>query len=264
MDIGRVPEHTFAEVVMRTVLVSTGMVVWFQGVCLAAPAPDAAQAIVAQAIKAHGGEEVLARLRADKVRFKGQLILRGHAIPFTAETTVQLPSQYKTVIELNGEGGKHTIVHIVNGDKVFVTIDSEPKKLDPAALSEIRNALDLQRALRLVPLLMDRSYQLTALPEDKVNDRPAVGVLVTAKGRKDLKMYFDRELGLLVKTEHALEDGSGKQVQQMEFYGDFKDFRGHKRATRVKTFRDGKPVMEAELLDAKYFDRIDDSEFAKP
>jgi hypothetical protein len=32
----------------------------------------------------------------------------------------------------------------------------------------------------------------------------------------------------------------------------------------VKAYRDGKEVMEAELLDAKTFDKIDEAEFAKP
>ena len=41
----------------------------------------------------------------------------------------------------------------------------------------------------------------------KVNQRTAVGVKVTAKGQKEIRLYFDKAAGLLVKTEHVLDDG---------------------------------------------------------
>jgi hypothetical protein len=245
-------------------IVSTGTVVLLLVGAGVASAQDAARTIIERAVKAHGGAEALARNRAEKVKFKGNLMLRGHAVPFVDETTVQLPSQYRHVLETNDGTTKTTIIQIINGDKMYVTINSQPIKLDAAALSEMRSGMDLQRAQRLLPLLEDKSYQLAVLDEIKVNDRPAVGVRVTGRGRKELRLYFDKEVGLLVRAEFALDDGKGKQVRQHYFFGDFKDIGGYKRFTKVKAYRDGKQVMEAELLDAKAFDKIDDTEFAKP
>jgi hypothetical protein len=159
---------------------------------------------------------------------------------------------------------KHTILQVVNGDKIYIAIDDKALPADTALRSEIRTGIELRRAQRLVPLLEDKSYQLAVLDELKVNDRPALGVRVTGRGRKEMRLYFDKEHGLLVRAEFPLDDGKGKQVRQHFFFGDYKDIGGYRRYTKVKAYRDGKQVMEAELLDVKTFDKIDDSEFAKP
>ena len=247
---------------------------------LLAPArPAAAQetprATIERAIQAHGGAERLSLVRADKVKLKGTLIAAGKAAPFTAETTVQLPAQYKSVIELIVDGRKRTLVHLLNGDKVLVTIDGQPQKVDPAALAEVRETMQLDQAVRLVPLLRDRNFNLAPLGEGKVNDRPVVGVKVTSRGRKELRMYFDKVSGLLVKTEHALDvpgaanrppqpGAPAKEVRQEEFYSDFKDVEGFRRPTKMVVLRDGRKLMEAELVEVKYFSKIDDAEFEKP
>src|SRR5690348_3736838 len=118
---------------MRTLIVST----WTFTLLLAGAAgvrgqEDAARAVIERAVQAHGGRERLARNRAARVRFKGALYLRGQPVPFTADTIVQMPSQYKPLIEMTEGGTRHNLVHIMSGDKVYVTVDSEPKKVDPA------------------------------------------------------------------------------------------------------------------------------------
>jgi hypothetical protein len=250
---------------MRTLAISTGIVALLLGGAGGASAQeDAARAILERAVQAHGGSEALARVKAERIRFKGSLVLRGHSVPFTDETTAQPPAQYKHVVETNDGVDKHTIVQVVNGAKVYIAIDGKPIKADAALLAEVRAGVELRRAQRLLPLLEDKSYQLAVLDEIKVNDRPAVGIRVTGRGRKELRLHFDKEFGLLVRAEFPLDDGKGKQVRQHFFFGDYKDIGGVRRYTKVRVYRDGKQVMEAELLDAKTFDKIDESEFDKP
>ncbi|HEY7312843.1 MAG TPA: hypothetical protein VH643_25995 [Gemmataceae bacterium] len=250
---------------MRTLTISTGIVALLLGGADRVPAQeDAARAILERAVKAHGGAEALGRIKAERIKLKGSLVLRGHSVPFTDETTVQFPSQYKHLIQTNDGVDKHTILQVVNGDKIYIAIDDKALPADTALRSEIRTGIELRRAQRLVPLLEDKSYQLAVLDELKVNDRPALGVRVTGRGRKEMRLYFDKEHGLLVRAEFPLDDGKGKQVRQHFFFGDYKDIGGYRRYTKVKAYRDGKQVMEAELLDVKTFDKIDDSEFAKP
>jgi hypothetical protein len=240
---------------------------WAAGLLLvAAPAPaqESPRAVVARAVAAHGGQERLARVRADKVRVRGKVSVNGRDTDFTAEVTVQLPSQFKNVMQFNLDGKEHTLVQVLNGEEGFASLDGQPQKVPASALAEMRETMQLDRAVRLMPLLTDRAFELAALGEAKVGDRPAVGVKVTAKGRKELRLYFDKETALLVKTEHALDDGQGKEVRQEEFYGDFRDLGGYRRPVRVTAYRDGKKIMEAELTDAKYLDRVDEAEFAKP
>jgi hypothetical protein len=259
--------RTFALAAAAALLLTTGH---------PAAAQETPRATVERAVKAHGGAERLSLVRADKVKVKGTLIAAGKAAPFTAVTTVQLPAQYKSVIELIVEGRKRTLAHLLNGDRALVTIDGQPQKLEPAALAELRETFQLDQAVRLVPLLTDRNFNLAPLGEDKVNGRTVVGVKVTSRGRKELRMYFDKETGLLVKTEHSLDAPGGadrppptpgapkKELRQEEFYSDFKDIEGFRRPTKMVVLRDGRKLMEAELVEVKYFSKIDDAEFEKP
>jgi hypothetical protein len=250
---------------MRTLIVSTWTVALLAGSAGEVQAQDNARALIERAIKAQGGVEALARIRADKVKFKGTLVLQGHTTPFLAETTVQLPSKYKNVIEVNSAGDKHTIVHIVNGNNIYITLDGRALKPEPAQLAEIRSGLELERAKRLLPLLEDKSYQLAVVEDVEVNGRPAAGVRITGRGRKEMRLYFDKEYGLLVRAENRLDGGKGKEeIRQHFFFGDYREMGGCKRPTKLRAYRDSKQIMEAELLDAKPLDKVDETEFAKP
>jgi hypothetical protein len=233
-------------------------------ICGTASAGENPRLILERAIKAHGGEERLARIRSDRVKLKGTLLVDGRDMAFVGETLVQLPSQFKNVVQLDDGKRKYLVVQIVNGDQAWVTLDSQPQKLTANALAEMRETLYLERAIRLVPLLKDKTFELEAAGEAKVKDRTCSVVKVSAKGHSDLRLYFDKETGLLVKTEHSLTGGDSKEVKQEELYADFKEIQGYKRPFKVTAFRDGKKVMEAVLTDVKYLDKIDEREFAKP
>jgi hypothetical protein len=130
----------------------------------------------------------------------------------------------------------------------------------------MRDNLHLERSARLVPLLKDKAYDLTLLEDAKVNDQPAYVVKVAMKGRKDIRLFIDKQSNLLVKTEHPHEDPKAKkQVTQEEFYGEFKDLGGgFTRPTRITAYRDGKKVLEARLLEVSYFEKIPEAEFKQP
>jgi hypothetical protein len=230
-------------------------------------AQDSPRSIIERAVTAHGGAERLSRLRAEKSTTQGKIFLPGKegVVQFSDEITLQLPGRFKHVARVTDQNNKTTvIVQFIDGDKVLTTVDGQPHQLAAPALADLRIALELQKAARLVPLLKDPAYKLTLLNEEKVNNRQAYGVKVSAKGRKDLRLYFDHETGLLVKSEHGRDDGSGKEVLQEDFYGDFKEFGGFRRWTHIIMYRDGKKLLEAEVQDVKYFDKIDDAEFTKP
>ncbi len=248
---------------MRKVLLAACAAVLSLGASAPAPPDDEAQAVIERAVKAHGGFERLSRLRADRVTTQGVLIVKDQETPFTTETTVQLPNQFRNVIRLQNEH-KTVFVNIVNGDKMYFTLDGQPEKVSDTLADELRETMQLNQAVRLVPLLTDRSYTLEALGEVKVDDLPALGVKATAKGRRELRLFFDKGTGLLIKTEHTIDDGAGKEVVQEEMYSDFQDQDGYRRPMKLAVFRNGKKVMEAEVIEVKYLDKVDASEFAKP
>ena len=248
---------------MRKTCVAAWVLVLVAGTVSAQEKP---QEIIQRAIKAHGGDEKLARITCDKVKVNGFLVVGEDDVLFTAETFVQLPGVFKNTVTLTVNGRKVVIVQILNGEKTSVTQDGQPLKVTAAADADMRETMHLERAARLVPLLNDKAYELAALEESKVNNQPVNGVKVTMKGHKDLRLYFDKETNLLIKSEHPHDDGKGGgEVKQEEYYAEFKDFGdGFKRSSRVSTYRDGKKVMGAVLVEAKCLDKIPEAELAKP
>jgi hypothetical protein len=235
---------------------------------LSAPIPvtagdDAARAIIERAIKAHGGQERLEKLKAERVTLKGTMTLNEKPVEFTGETTLNPPSQMRSVTELMLEPKPRTIVQLLNGEKAVVAIDGQPQPVVASGVQEIRDIMMLNRAARLTPLLSDKGFELTVLDESKVNDKPVVGVQVRLKNHTDLKMYFDKESGLLVKTEHLREE-SKKKVTQEEFYSEYRDVDGYKRPKKTVVHRGGKPFIEMEEVEVKYLDKVDETLFTKP
>jgi hypothetical protein len=89
---------------------------------------------------------------------------------------------------------------------------------------------------------------------------------VSVEKRKDVNLYFDKECGLLVKSENraiAQEQG-GKEVNQEIFYSEYKEIDGAKVATKFLIKHDGKKFVEAESHDIQAAGKLDDSVFGKP
>lgn len=225
---------------------------------------ETARDVIEKAIAAHGGQERLAAVRADKVKLRGTLHAGGSALPFTNELALQLPGQLKSVVTLTETNRTHTVVHLLDNDRATILLDGQPQPVGSAHLTQLRQTLQLEQALRLVPLLNDPAFTLHLLPEVRYNDQVYVGVRVAGRGQRDLKLFFDRASGLLVKAEHALDGPGGKDVLQEAFYGDYRDLGGYRRPCKVVVLRDGKKVMEAVLLEARRLERIDPIEFTRP
>lgn len=250
----------------RTVPHAVTLLLLLSAAMPAAADDDSPRAIVERAIKAHGGQERLDKLKTDRVTFKGTILVNEKEATLTGETTVNMPSQCRSVTKITVGMKTNTVVQILNGNDVIVTVDGQPQKTVPeSAIAEMRDTLHLDHIVRLAPLVSDKNktFQLAALDDSKVNDKPAAGVKVSTKGRADVKMYFDKDSGLLVKTEHVVEEG-GKKVKQEEFFSEFKDVEGYKRPTRTTIYRDGKKVSEVEEVEVKYLDKVDETLFTKP
>ena len=119
------------------------------------------------------------------------------------------------------------------------------------------------RGPQLVSSLRGKEFKLSHLGEVKIDDKPAVGLLVNHKDHKDMSLYFDKNTGLPVKTEIRLKEPQGQEVTIEFHYGDFKDFDGMKHPTKITIKLDNKEVV-AEVSEIKGEEKLDDSLFAKP
>jgi hypothetical protein len=234
---------------------------------LAAAAPDAdqAKALVEKGIKAQGGADKLAKLKAGRLKAKGKgdFPMIGEQ-EFTIEDTWQGPEHYKTVIEMNVGGQAVKITQTLNGKEGWMAVNEMVMDTPAKELEEFKEQAYAENLDRLA-FLKEEGYKLEVLKEIKVDDKPAVGVSVAAKRHRDVKLYFDKDSGLLVKREHEVLDESGNKVNQEVFFSDYKDKDGLKNAHKLVVHRSGKKFLEAEATDIEFFDKkLDDDFFAKP
>ncbi|MBI3467851.1 MAG: hypothetical protein HY000_32990 [Planctomycetes bacterium] len=216
-----------------------------------------AREIIQRAIKALGGEEEIVKFSSMTWKSRGVYHTANGDTPYSATYAVQWPDKFRFEME-----GRFTMV--VNGDRGWIILGGNPNEIPPEQLVEQKHTVYAGVVSRLVSL-KDKEYTLTTAAESKVLDRPAIAVRVSRKERPDVTLYFDKESHLLVKRERRAKpiDLGGMEVTIEDFYSDYKEVDGFKFAGRVDTKRDGKPLVDAEMFDAKAADKLDAKLFEK-
>lgn len=232
----------------------------------AALAEEGPRAVVEKAVRAQGGAAKVARLRTMRIKAEGTMSLlpAQRDVSFVIEDTWQMPDRYKTVSSFELTGVKLSQTQVISGDKAWAEINGMVQDLPKEAVAEMKEqkyAEDLDR----LGFLGDKGIELSPLDEVKVDGKPAVGVLVKSKGHRDVKLYFDKETGLLVKREHTvLDPATGKEVTQEVIFSDYQEKDGLKHYRKIVALRAGKKVIDAKVTELEFFDKLDDKVFAKP
>ena len=231
-------------------------------------ADDEPKEIVAKAIKAHGGEEYLAKHPAVQSSEKGKLNVPGVGeVDFTQEATYMVPDKFKHIVEFESTNLKVRFVALSVGDKVSVdaTVNGQKADLGTNLKEAYKDVPHTLRVAHLSPLLKDKSYELSLIGEDKVEEKKVVGVRVTKKGQKDMNIYFDKETGLIAKMEYLTVDATnGKEVNEEKIFKEYaKNNDGIQVPKKTLTKQDGKTVVDSETVEMKFLEKLDDSEFKK-
>src|SRR6516164_124077 len=78
-------------------------------------ADDDPKAIIAKAIKAHGGEEALTKYKATQSKTKGKMTIPGAGeVEFTQEAASMLPDKLKETLMLDVGGMKVNVVTLID------------------------------------------------------------------------------------------------------------------------------------------------------
>ena len=226
-------------------------------------ADDDCKAIIEKAIKAHGGLEKLTKFTGARSKSKGTIDLAG-GISFTSESAFQQPDKFKESLDLDVMGNKVSVITVYDGGKGWISANGNTMDMDENVLTACKEQAHFMQIMRMA-MLKDKKVEFSPLGEAKVNDKPAVGVKISAKGHKDVNLYFDKETGLVAKVERqALDPMAGKEVPEERIISEYQDIDGLKVAKKLIVNRDGKKFMEVELLEHKPQEKLDASEFAKP
>ncbi len=226
-----------------------------------------AKAVVEKAIKATGGEDNLAKLKSFTFKMKGKWYGMGDGIDYTGEAAVQLPDKSRVTIESDVGGNKFAFIQVSNGDKLWTKIGDDSKAVeDKDQIKEAKEDRYADQVASLLPLVKEKGFKLEPVGEVKVDGKPAVGVKVSHEGHRDINLFFDKESGLLVKSEHVIKDAmaGGAEQQQETIYSDFKEVGGVKHAMKVVINRDGKKYIDSEVSDLVPNAKLDEKTFEKP
>jgi acetyl esterase/lipase len=230
--------------------------------CLSAA--DDARTILENAIKAHGGQTKLAKLKSMTSKAKGTIYVDAD-IPFTQEIVWQWPDRLKSVVTL-GADKPEAQVEAITGDEGWIGRDGKADPLSAVKRDELRTQTYLRRVLLLTPLLEDNIYKLSSLEKIRIHDQPAAGIRVQRPGERDVKLYFDTGTGRLAKIERRVLEEAGKKklLLEEEFFSDYQDIEGVPTAMKQIWHRDGKKYLEITLSEIRYPNLLDASLFADP
>jgi hypothetical protein len=223
-----------------------------------------ATAILDKAIKALGGEEKLAKVKAAKWKTKGTIAFGGNDNPVTLETTVQGLDHIRS--EFEGEFGDNTIkgVTILAGDKGWRQFGDNTMELDKEGVANEKRTVYLSVVPVAVLPLKGKEFKVAVAKEEKIGGKDAVGLKVTGPDGKDFTIHFDKESGLPVRVVAKVIGFMGEEFEQETAYGDYKEMDGIQKATKIDAKRDGEKFINQKLTEFKVLDKVDPKMFAEP
>jgi hypothetical protein len=179
-------------------------------------------------------------------------------MPYRGSFAVQWPDRLRMEIE-----GVFTIV--LNGDRGWVRTQGMTRDMTREELTEEKHQHYGGWVATLLPL-KDKAFQLDIVGEPAVEGKSAVEIKVTREGQREIRLFFDKESGLLVKVSYPVKANSlgGKVVEQVTMFHDYREVEGAQVPRKVTMYRDGKLFVAAENDELKAAPKLDARAFERP
>jgi hypothetical protein len=220
-------------------------------------------AVLDKAIKALGGEK-LDKVNAISWKSKVAITFNDNTNEFTSHATLQGLDHYRSEMEGEFGGNPFTGVTVLNGDKGWRKFGENKMDLEGEALANQKRQIYLQVIPALPTLLKGKGFKLAAAAEEKVGDKLAAGIKVTAPDGKDFTIYFDKETGLPAKLVAKVPGFQGDEFTMETTFKDYKEFDGIKKSTKAESKRDGQAFVKSETSEFKVLDKVDPKLFSEP
>jgi hypothetical protein len=224
--------------------------------CPARAGEDDAKAILDKARTALGGAENLAKIEAISWTSKLTFKLNGN------ESTVDSAVTIKGLDHVRREFGTNLV--ILAGEKGWRKRGGDIAELTAESVPIEKRNIYLQVIPITLAALDGKDFKYEAAGEEKVGDRPAAILKITAPDGKDFRLSFDKETGLPVKEVANLVTPQGNVLTAETTFADYKDFGGIKKATRVETTSNRGGSQVVELSEFKVLDKVAADTFAEP
>lgn len=136
---------------------------------------------------------------------------------------------------------------------------SEASKLDAANTEAVKLDAEFNFALRIKQIF----DQLRVSRPEKVKDREANVIFALQQGQPPVRLYFDKESGLLVRLVRYADTPLGRLPTQID-YGDYRDSGGVKIPYRWTIARPPRGRFTIQVEQVQQNVPIEDSKFAMP
>ena len=205
----------------------------------------------------------LAGVKAVTWSTKGKIIVAGADNPFTSRVVYHGHERRRVEFEADFGGQTIKAIVVVNGDKGSRQFNGMTEELTGDELARERRTAYLEWTTATIDALKQPPFKTEPAGDQRVNDRPAVGVKITGPDGKTHTLYFDKETHLPAKLVATVVDFGGEATHETTF-SDYHDFGGVKKAKKVSVKRDGQDFIEAEVTEFKAIDAPDAATFEKP
>jgi photosynthetic reaction center cytochrome c subunit len=212
--------------------------------------PTAGQ-LIDHYIQALGGVAAIAKITS--LEGKGTTTLEGQSI--SIEVFDQGPNRQALVRHMPA-GDSMTVF---DGHEGWSSTPGRPvREFHGAELDEAQIDAYLHFPLQLMQMFAELRVEY---PEE-IGDREAYVILATRSGQPPVKLYFDKQSGLLVRLARYALSPLGLVPTRID-YGDYRDVGGVKTPFRWTVAQpDGSSTTQLEQIEPNV--TIDDVEFAKP
>lgn len=230
---------------------------------LVAPATVAQtpEAIVNRAIQAHGGADVLAKMKAVIVTSRGKANFGGPEVEGTREAKWALPDRAIWILDFPRERLKTTLV--VNGLSGWQQVNTAPAMdMPPTAYNTMVDDAYAYWLSTVAPLSR-KDLTITPGGEATIDGQPAIGVKITKADRPEAVLYFSKANGLLLKVAYKGRE-AGTPTPKEIVLSDHKEFERIKLPTKVVDIKSGMKMGEWQVTDYKFVDKFDAGVFRKP
>ena len=221
------------------------------GTPAATPAVPTAEQLVARWVQALGGEAAIRKV-SSRVQKGTMSAYGGRTSPI--EVYAKAPNQRLAVT--HSQRGESLTAF--DGTAGWMTGREGARPMSPAESDAASIDADMHLALHLA-----ERFPALATPElETIGGREAYVVEAAAPHRVPIKLYFDRESGLLVRVMRYADTALGFNPTQVD-YGDYRDVGGVKVAFRWTVARpSGRFTVQADTVEHNV--AIDDARFVMP
>jgi len=229
-------------------------------------AEDSATEILRKVIDAYGGREKLKQWRCGHLHYRTKIIVDPtHDADAEMDEYFEYPGRFKRVARMTKNGETSEMTFVINKEIAWMhDVQRGVRPLPSSSLPAVDRKEHQFAVFDNFSYLEEKGITLENLGKKMVGDRPTVALRAKGEGRPETEMYFDLTTGLLLKTRVNDPVPTVFKGLVETTHSDFKRFQGVVFPTKLQSVSNGKTVMEIDLLELTFLDKLEDSLFTPP